>query len=114
MNIKEFTQKWMIKFQDPDVCYIDLVDHYMADDCQELGFEMDCGHAFQERYGEAVYDVAELQKIIGNVSDIKLLGSAIYSRWRYFNHWAYSADEILESNNRKWFIIALKRLEELE
>ena len=114
MNIKEFTQKWMTKFQDPDVCYIDLVDHYMADDCQELGFEMDCGHAFQERYGEAVYDVAELQKIIGNVSDIKLLGSAIYSRWRYFNHWAYSADEILESDNRKWFIIALKRLEELE
>ena len=69
MNIKEFTQKWTTKFQDSDVCYIDLVDHYMADDCQELGFEMDCGHAFQERYGKAVYDVTELRKIIEYVSD---------------------------------------------
>ena len=113
MNVKEFTQKWTTKFQDPEVCYIDLVDHYMADDCQELGFEMDCGHAFHEQYGEAVYDVAELQKIIMCVSDINLLGSAIYSRWRYFNHWAYSADEILKPENREWFIIALKRLKEL-
>ena len=113
MNIKEFTQKWITRFQDPDVCYIDLVDHYMADDCQELGFEMDCGHTFQERYGKAVYDVAELRKIIEHVSDIKLLGSAIYSRWRYFNHWAYSGAEILEPGNREWFIMALKRLEEL-
>ena len=113
MNIKEFTQKWTTKFQDPDVCYIDLVDHYMADDCQELGFEMDCGRAFQERYGKAVCDVTELRKIIECVSDIKLLGSAVYSQWRYFNHWAYSAAEILEPENREWFIVALKRLEEL-
>jgi hypothetical protein len=85
----------------------------MADDCQKLGFEMDCGHTFQERYGKAVYDVAELRKIIEHVSDIKLLGSAIYSQWRYFNHWVYSAADILESENREWFIVALKRLEEL-
>lgn len=51
--------------------------------------------------------------IIENVNDISLLGSAIYSRWRYFNHWAYDAAEILSMSNRSWFIIAFNRLVEL-
>ena len=111
--IKEFAQKWLEKFQDPNICYIELVDHYFADDCQTLGFEMDCGHAFGERYGNAVNNADALREIIDEISDMQLLGSAIYSQWRYFNHWAYSGAEILESENREWFIIALKRLEEL-
>ena len=111
--IKEFAQKWLEKFRDPNICYIELVEHYFADDCQALGFEMDCGHAFQERYGSAVNNADELLKIIDEIDDARLLGSAIYSQWRYFNHWAYSGAEILEPKNREWFIIALKRVEEL-
>ena len=113
MNIKEFTQKWIIKFQDPNICYIELVEHYFSDDCKELGFEMDSGHAFYERYGSAVNNADELFTIINEIDDVQLLGSVIYSQWRYFNHWAYSGTEILEPKNREWFIIALKRLEEL-
>ena len=113
MNTKEFVQKWLQKFQDPNICYIELVEHYFADDCRELEFEMDCGHAFCERYGSAFNNVDELLKIIDEINDIKLLGSAVFSKWRYFNHWAYSGAEILEPKNREWFIIALKRLEEL-
>ena len=86
--IKEFAQKWLEKFQDPNVCYIELVEHYFADDCQALRFEMDCGHAFGERYGNAVNNADALREIINEISDIQLLGSAIYSQWRYFNHWA--------------------------
>ena len=59
--IKEFAQKWLEKFQDPNICYIELVDHYFADDCQTLGFEMDCGHAFGERYGNAVNNADALR-----------------------------------------------------
>ena len=82
----------------------------MADDCAVLGFEMDCGHAFFEKYGTASSDSTELNKVIDNVNDVFLLGSAIYSQWRYFNHWAYSGEEILKPKNRAWFIIALSRL----
>lgn len=85
----------------------------MAVDCETLGFGMDCGHAFSEKYGTAAYDTEELQRIIGQITDISLLGSAIYSRWRYFTHWAYSGSEILAPENRAWFIIALCRLDEL-
>lgn len=77
----------------------------MADDCAALGFEMDCGHAFSERYGQAANNHEALDRIIDDVTDIPLLGSAIYSQWRYFNHWVYDDTAILEHQNRAWFIL---------
>ncbi len=109
-QIYDFAIKWCDKFREQKINYIELVDHYMADDCEALGFEMDCGNAFEQLYGKAVHDYEELDKVIDNVTDIFLLGSAIYSRWRYFNHWAYTGEEILEFKNRAWFILALGRL----
>lgn len=53
-QIYDFAVKWCGKFRDQNINYIDLVDHFMADDCAALGFEMDCGHAFSEKYGQAV------------------------------------------------------------
>ena len=72
-----------------------------------------CGHAFSEKYGNAANNFEALKRIIDQVTDIPLLGSAIYSQWRYFNHWAYSGAEILEPQNREWFIIALSHLGKL-
>lgn len=112
-QIHDFAVKWCEKFCDQNIDYLELVDHYLADDCESLGFEMDCGRAFEEKFGRAVYDASALDAIIENVRDIPLLGSAIYSRWRYFNHWAYDGAEILEPCNRSWFIIALRRLAKL-
>lgn len=109
-EIHDFAVKWCDKFRNQSINYIELVDHYMADDCKAVGFKMDCGYAFFEKYGQAVSDYEALDKIIDNVKDIPLLGSAIYSRWRYFNHWADSGMEILELQNRAWFILALSRL----
>lgn len=109
-QIHAFAVKWCDKFRDQSIHSVELVDHYIADDCESLGFVMDCGKAFAERYGDAAYDVTALDQIIDEVTDISLLGSAIYSRWRYFNHWAYSAEEILETKNRTWFILVLSRL----
>ncbi|OPZ92226.1 MAG: hypothetical protein BWY74_01682 [Firmicutes bacterium ADurb.Bin419] len=109
-QIHDFAVKWCNKFRDLNINHIELVDHYMADDCAELGFIMDCGDSFGDKYGKAVYDYKELKRIIDTVNDIPLLGSAIYSRWRYFNHWAYTGEQILETQNRAWFILALSRL----
>lgn len=109
-QIYNFVIKWRDKFRDQNINYIELVDHWMADDCAALGFEMDCGHAFFEKYGRAANNFEALKKIIDEVTDIPLLGSAIYSRQRYFNHWAYSGEEILESQNREQFILIFSRL----
>lgn len=109
-QIHDFAVKWYDKFRDQNINYTELVDHWMADDCTALGFEMDCGHAFSERYGQAANNHEALDRIIDDVTDIPLLGSAIYSQWRYFNHWAYDGAAILEPQNRAWFILALSRL----
>lgn len=111
--IHEFAKKWCDKFRDPKINYTELVDHFMADDCEALGFKMDRGRSFKERYGKAVHDYEALDSIIDEIEDIQLLGSAIYSMWRYFNHWAYSGKEILSPASRAWFILALSRLANL-
>ncbi len=108
-----FALKWIDKFKAPTINYIELVDHHMADDCARLGFKMDCGQTFGEKYGMAASKADALKRVIAEVVDVPLLGSAIYSQWRYFNHWAYSGEEILEPENREWFILALERLAEL-
>ena len=79
-QIHDFAVKWCDKFRDQNINYIDLVDHFMADDCVALGFEMDCGHAFSEKYGQAANNYEALDRIIDDVTDIPLLGSAIYSQ----------------------------------
>ena len=109
-KINDFAIKWCDKFKNRSVNYLELVDHYMADECDALGFKMDCGHAFSQKYGQALNNYEALNQIIDTVTDISLLGSAIYSQWRYFNHWAYTGEEILEPENRTWFILALSRL----
>lgn len=111
--IHSFAIKWLEKFNNDEADFIELVDHWMADDCRELGFVMDCGNSFSQKYGEAFNNSEKLQTILENITDIDLLGSAIYSQWRYYNHWAYTGAEILEPKNRKWFILALRRLAKL-
>lgn len=109
-EIYDFAMKWCDKFRDPKIEYTELIGSAMADDCTALKFEMDGGKAFRNRYGDATFKEEALKKIIDEVTDIPLLGSAIFSRWRYFNHWADSGEAILKPENRAWFLCALERL----
>lgn len=111
--IHDFAVKWRNKFQAPSINDVDLSIYLMGDDCDALGFEMDCGYAFSEKYGKVSNNVEDFVKIINNVIDIPLLGSVIYSRWRYFTHWAYASEEIFAPENREWFILALNRLAQI-
>ncbi len=42
-EVHNFAVKWLDKFKNQQIDYIELVDHYLADDCDALGFEMDSG-----------------------------------------------------------------------
>lgn len=110
IQIHQFALKWLARFRDRTNEYTEFVDHYFADDCDKLGFKMDSGKSFKSVYGNAISDPTTFAKIIANVTDIDLLGSVIYSRWRYFNHWALEPEKIIEPANREWFIIVLERL----
>ena len=84
-----------------------------AESCRVLGIKMDCGKGFVEAYSLEAFNHADaLNQIIDSINDVDLLGSAIFSQWRYVTHWdgyAHPLDEIY----RSWFVIALGRLAEL-
>lgn len=112
-QIRDFATKWRGKFCDQNIDYMELLDYVMVDDCESLGFKMDSGHVFAEKYGETSSNCEALDKIVDEVIDIPLLGSAIYSRWNYFKNSMDNSEEILETQNRKWFILALEQLDYL-
>lgn len=114
-DINAFAVKWFDKFRDIKTVSHEVEDPAFATECFSLGFEMDCGRAFETAYPntKAFSDYRELDKIIDSIDNIHLLGSAVFSRWRYFTHWAGPGEDILSFENRSWFITALGRLERL-
>lgn len=49
-KVHSFAEKWCNKSRDQNINYLEQVDHFMADDCEEIEFKMDCGNAFTEKY----------------------------------------------------------------
>lgn len=112
--VYKFACKWLDKFNDPKISSYELTDDMsFSDECISLNFKMDCGHDFSEKYNDAFNNTQIFKQIIDEITDIELLGSAIHSKWRYYNHWAYDSSEIREPENKEWFIIAFERLKSI-
>ena len=62
-QMHDFAVKWCDKFRSSNINYMELVDCNMVDDCDALGFEMDCGHAFSEKYGNALNNHEALDRL---------------------------------------------------
>jgi len=110
--IHDFAIYWLEKYQNPNTTGQE-VEKDFGDQCRSLGFEMDGGRAMNEAYPN-VYPLSDpdaLQSIINEITDISMLGSAIYSNWRFATHWAETS--LLEPEYRTWFICALSRLADL-
>jgi hypothetical protein len=116
IDIKTFIEKYidyfLTKFSPDSHSYYDLFDSpSFPDECWSLGFEMDCGESFIATYGEKAWNTqGGLPSVINNVDNMKILGSALFSQWRYFNHWAcgHATEE-----DKEWFLIVLRRMQEL-
>lgn len=104
-----FAEKWIDLFSAENG---NSFEFNFGEDCTELGFQMDCGTEFNRQF-PGCFDIHEqnLKEHINEISDIDLLGSALFSQWRYLTHWAgmYSLDQY----TCNWFLIALKKLREL-
>lgn len=116
INIKEFTKKYidyfLNDFAPESPTYYDLFESSaFPQECWSLGFDMDCGQSFTEAYGERVWkDERGLSKVIDKMNNLRIMGSGLFSEWRYFNHWAY---EHANEENKKWFLLLLRRMQEL-
>ena len=47
---------------------------------------------------------------IDRIDDPLILGSAIFSQWRYYTHWANCG---MDQETVRWFEVAARRLEEI-
>lgn len=108
-EIHDFAVKYHSLYVNPQTTEREVEEGF-ADECFSFGFEMDCGNKFIETFSsDAFYKNNELDKVIDSIDDVALLGSAIFSHWRYVTHWAdYSST--LDEEHRPWFITAFGRL----
>ncbi|MEG0355980.1 MAG: hypothetical protein RR621_10065 [Lachnospiraceae bacterium] len=109
-EIHEFAVHWLEKYKSETTTERDVTDSFDIE-CVTLGFEMDCGKAFETALPNtnALNDADALYAIIDKIQDANLLGSAIFSKWRGITHWEESS--LLAPKCRNWFITAFSRLE---
>ena len=112
-DIYSFAVRFYDMFNDPKADYLKL-ENDLGKDCGDLGFDMDAGESFIERYSKDAFHKADtLERIINDVDSVDILCNGIYSKWRYITHWAGVTVSLLSEENKKWFLIALTRLAEL-
>ena len=79
------------------------------DDCLKSGFDMDCGQTFIDAYGERAWnDIQGLKADIDKINDIQIIGNALFSQWRNFNHW--SSPSYANGDTKEWFLMLLYKL----
>ena len=111
-SIHTFATKYLSLFQSEGTTDYDLHEPF-GEECFDLGFDMDCGKNFCRVYGDDAFnDYIAFDRIKDDITDVMILGSGIFSYWRYITHWSYQ-ESLLSDENRKWFILAFSRLLEL-
>lgn len=85
---------------------------FIGESMMQLGFEMDCGNSFKNAFPDVELssdDLTSWKNILKEI-DLMTLGNALFSQWRWFNHW--NEAEIKE-NDFEWFTLGFARLAEL-
>lgn len=109
-KIISFCDKWLAFFENSNGR---VFEDQFGSDCEQLSFVMDCGKSFEAAYPNAIAmsgKAEDLKCIINQVNDPYLLGSLIYSQWRFMTHWSMGYDILKYS---QWFKVALTRLREI-
>ena len=112
-EIYRFAVKWHALFADPE-----RLPGAVFDDCEPLGaemaalgFHMDCGAAIEAAYpGLNWSDLDVWRQLLPKLTDASLLTNAIFSQWRYWNHWSYAPPT---ESDYQWFVLALSLLKDL-
>lgn len=111
-EVQEFGDRWLKKFQNEYVDYKEILNVKLQDEFFKLEFMINAGIEFSDIYKDEFEDFRELDKIIHNIDDIELLGSAIHFKWADFlsKDTYIEREKIFEKDNREWFIIAFTRI----
>ena len=105
-EIQAFAIKYYNLYMNPQATFGEATETF-ADECLTLGFKvMKYGEGLEREYpDENVWDAEGFDEISDDITDVHLLGSAIFSKWT-----AMEQDDFSELSFRTWFIIAFARL----
>ena len=110
-TVNAFARKWRTKVFERGCREIE--NNAFGDECVSMGFDMDCGESFKRAFPEIDFrDVDAFEKVVAGIDDILLLGTAIFSYWRWSTYWN-EFHEICGDEPRKWFLLAFDRLIEI-
>ena len=116
-DVEAFVEVWGLLLDEIDADetrakVYDFIDDRFAEDCRNLGFEMDTFESFKKHcdYNPENGPEKSFEELLAVCTDYHVLGNAIFSQWRYYNHWA---DDVKAEFNTKWFRLAFKKLLEL-
>lgn len=112
-KIRRFASLWMQMYKNhastPGYYFEDV--SFIGEGLADLGFEMDCGKSFTVAFPNCnLGDYETWKRVVNQIEDIQLLGDAIFSQWRYWNHWSMAR---MEEQDFQWFVLAYSRLAEL-
>lgn len=82
-------------------------------DCQGLGFSLSAGERFAQKYQATSTTVAGLRQVISEITETELLGGALFVKCHYFQTWATTSTDFLESDNLEWLQLILTRIAEI-
>ena len=113
-----FVEQWGMLLDEIDAdesrakVYDFIESERFAEDCRNLGFEMDCFESFTKHCNRDSENTSgnSYKELFAVCTDYHVLGNAIFSQWRYYNHWA---DDVKAEFDTVWFRLAFKRLLEL-
>lgn len=112
-KIRRFALLWMQMYKNhaniPFTFFEDMT--FVGEGLADLGFVMDCGESFNVAFPNCnLGDCEAWERVVNQIEDVQLLGNAIFSQWRYWNHWSMSP---MEEPDFEWFVLAFSRLAEL-
>ena len=109
-QISRFARGWIQRYERCDESICDGSTAF-GSDCLACGFRMDEGKEFLRRYPGIAESERDLEACFHQISDVDVLGSGIYSCWEHIR--SIRPEDLLIPENREWFLLALRRLEQL-
>lgn len=111
-TIHLFAEIWESQFRchraHPSLFFIKDFDKWFGKECDFLGFQMDCGYQFADRLEKekTLHKGCPPANMISHIYNWGVLGFGLFSKWRYFTHWANASLE----KDIDWFILVLHQL----
>lgn len=111
-TIHLFAEIWESQFRchraHPSLFFIEDFDKWFGKECDFLGFQMDCGYQFADRLEKekTLHKGCSPANMISHIYNWGVLGFGLFSKWRYFTHWANASLE----KDIDWFILVLHQL----